>query len=179
MSKNRYAKGKIYKLVNDVNGDFYIGSTCLTLAARIHSHKMNAIRKPANVHQYFNNIGWNMVKIILVETYPCESKDELLKRERYWYDTLKPTLNTQIPARGRQEYYQDNQGKIIQKSKQYYEANHDEIRVKAKEHYEANKIEILAKQHQYASVKVGCPHCSLEVRRDCLSKHIRRKHPQP
>lgn len=40
-----------------------------------------------------NEIGWNNVKIILIESYPCDNREELIKREQYWIDQLHPLLN--------------------------------------------------------------------------------------
>jgi len=35
----------------------------------------------------------------ILEHYPCSNRKELEKRERYWVDKLKPTLNNNIPGR--------------------------------------------------------------------------------
>ena len=76
-----YANGKIYKLVCD-DGHFYFGSTRSTLAKRFYSHKKKA-EKDVNrkVYKHLNSIGWDNVKIVLVDEYPCESKLQLTKRE--------------------------------------------------------------------------------------------------
>jgi predicted GIY-YIG superfamily endonuclease len=39
---NKYAKGKIYRLVNDVDNEFYVGSTCDLLSKRLYGHKKDA-----------------------------------------------------------------------------------------------------------------------------------------
>ena len=39
---NRYNNSKVYKLINDVDDYFYIGSTCSSSAKRLNSHKSNA-----------------------------------------------------------------------------------------------------------------------------------------
>ncbi len=33
------------------------------------------------------------VKILLIESYKCNTNEELMQREQYWMDALKPTLN--------------------------------------------------------------------------------------
>jgi predicted GIY-YIG superfamily endonuclease len=71
-----YSKGKIYKIIDESNGDLYIGSTIQTLKARNWGHHM--IRD-------YNKIRENC-KISLIEDYPCNSKKELVKREQYWID---------------------------------------------------------------------------------------------
>ena len=89
-----YQNGKIYKLVNSVNDKLYIGGTCMSLAQRKSNHKSKAkvkINRP--VYKQLNEIGWINVSIILIEDYPCDNKDSLIKREQYWIDELKPVLN--------------------------------------------------------------------------------------
>lgn len=107
-----YSCGKIYKLVcRDVLiTDQYVGSTCAFSARRFH-HKKNTTNRVSKayhrrVYTFIRNHGgfenWDMIQI---EAYPCNSKLELLARERYWYDQLKPTLNTNIPNRSSREFY--------------------------------------------------------------------------
>lgn len=43
---NRYKNGKIYRLVNSVDDEFYVGSTCLPLAKRKSTHKSEAKKHP-------------------------------------------------------------------------------------------------------------------------------------
>ena len=89
-----YQNGKIYKLVNDVNDDIYVGSTCGTLRLRKSEHKKRSRKKPnMKVYQCVNECGWDNCRIILVESFPCNNKDELLAREQHWIDELKPSLN--------------------------------------------------------------------------------------
>jgi hypothetical protein len=91
--RSRYSRGKIYKLVNDVNDDIYVGSSCVALCKRLYEHKSKAKKKPAPVHLYFNELGWDNVRIILIENVVCENREQLMKREQYYIDELKPKLN--------------------------------------------------------------------------------------
>lgn len=43
MTQEKYQRGKIYKLVDNITQKIYIGSTCNTLPARKHEHKKNYI----------------------------------------------------------------------------------------------------------------------------------------
>jgi hypothetical protein len=93
-----YANSKIYKLVSDVDELFYIGSTKTSLPNRFYQHKRDAVTYPMRVvYKHFNEIGWEHVRIILVELFPCEQKCELTMRERYWCDKLNPSLNMSSP----------------------------------------------------------------------------------
>ena len=91
---NRYTNGKIYKLVNDVDSKVYIGSTCLPLSKRKSSHKDNARRYPnRHVYAHLNSVGWENVRIVLIESVNAETKDQLLMREQHYIDLLSPSLN--------------------------------------------------------------------------------------
>jgi hypothetical protein len=128
---NKYNNAKVYKIVNDIDDKIYIGSTYQSLTKRFRDHKADAKRRPKRrVYKHFNAIGWNNVKIILIEEFPCKSKIELEKREREMIDELLPSLNKRIPCRTLEEYYQCN--KVVIKAK-----------------YELNKEVILAKQRKY------------------------------
>jgi len=93
----RYANGKIYKLVNNTDKEIYIGSTCVPFHKRLYWHKKAAKRVvERKVYKHLNEIGWDDVQIILIESFPCENKMELEKRERYWIEQLHPSLNTKL-----------------------------------------------------------------------------------
>ena len=54
-----YQNGKIYKLVNDLDDQIYIGSTTQSLAVRKGGHKRDSRRHPnRKVYSYLNSIGW-------------------------------------------------------------------------------------------------------------------------
>jgi hypothetical protein len=82
-----YQFSKIYKIVNDEmpNLVFY-GSTCNVLSSRLYQHKKKGTE--CKSHRLFNGTA----KIFLVENFPCNSKNELLSRERWWIEN-KDCLN--------------------------------------------------------------------------------------
>ena len=91
---NRYNNAKIYKLVNNSDSEIYVGSTCLPLSKRKSTHKDAARKYPTrHVYEHLNQIGWNNVRIIQIETVNAETKDQLLMREQHYIDTLNPSLN--------------------------------------------------------------------------------------
>ncbi len=93
-----YSTGKIYKIVNHKYKEIYVGSTRLTLQERFDHHKDLAKRKDyMKIYKYLNKIGWDYVKIVLLEEYPCSSKKELEKRESEWIWKLRPSLNSLSP----------------------------------------------------------------------------------
>ena len=77
-----YSKGKIYKIVHQASGLVYYGSTCSTLKKRFTDHKSKLKCSSKKLFQYDDTIP----EIFLVEEYPCESKEELLRRERFYME---------------------------------------------------------------------------------------------
>lgn len=120
-----YENGKIYKTVSNYTEDIYIGSTCQTLTKRKQKHKGHYKEwKSGKTHKKttsFDVIDKGDFDIILLEDYPCERKDQLHSRERYWIEN-NDCVNKYIPTRTRQEYEQDNKEKI-QKQKRIVEIN--------------------------------------------------------
>jgi hypothetical protein len=124
-----YQLGKIYKIVDNSNGNTYIGSTCEpTLACRLSKHKYdykNQLKRLTS-SQIFANNDYN---IILIESYPCNSRDELHARERYYIETIK-CVNKQITGRTQKEYYEHYKEKIKENVKQYWNDNKEDINEK-------------------------------------------------
>ncbi len=99
MDKINYENGKIYKLVNNCDECFYVGSTTQILHRRLGYHKVAAKKRPeCSLYFHLNNIGWKNVKIILIEYYPCKNKEELDAREYYYKQKLDPHLTEYDPT---------------------------------------------------------------------------------
>jgi hypothetical protein len=139
MSSNCYNKGKIYKIVDNTNGNIYIGSTCKTLSGRLSSHRgaYKSYLKTGKCYLRSIDILKNGdYEIILIEEVNCENKDQLNKRERYYIDTLT-CVNKNVPTRTNAEYVKDNE-ELKVKRKLYYDANKENLVSKQKEYYLAN-----------------------------------------
>jgi len=176
----KYENAVIYKLKHNLDYDdenIYIGSTS-NFKNRKYCHKKacnNEKNKDHNypVYQFIRKTGhWDEWVMIAIEEYPCYSKKELEKRERYHIDLLRPTLNKYIPTRTEKEYYEANKERIKkyrednkEKRKEYREVNKELIKEKRKKDYENNKEKL--------KEKVICDHCGIEIRRDCLKRHQR------
>ena len=104
-----YANSKVYKLVSSIDNKIYIGSTTQLLSMRLAKHKDDAKNRPYPAHRHFNTIGWDTVRIILIETVNCFNREQLNQREQYWIDLLKPSLNKQAAyihcPHGKEHYY--------------------------------------------------------------------------
>ena len=124
------------------------------------------------VYQFIrDNGGFNNWDMIEVEKYPCNDKQELHKRERYWIELLESKLNKKIPTQSQKDRYEKNKIKILQNKKEYREKNKIKIAEKKKEYREKNKIKIAEKNKE----KITCSNCNSIIRRDGLSIHQRSK----
>jgi len=138
-----YKNGRIYKITSDSTDKIYIGSTCQPLCKRIAKHKHSYKRfqngKSGNITS-FEVIALGDAIITLIEAYPCESKEQLLAKERYHIELNKDIcVNKQIPSRTQKEYQETNKEHLAQIGKEYREANKEHIAQIGKEYREANK----------------------------------------
>ena len=78
--------------------------------------------------------------IVLLELYPCENKDALCARERYYIESLE-CINKNIAGRTRQEWKTDHNDHILQYAKDHYELNKERISLYYKEYYQKMKLE--------------------------------------
>jgi len=86
---------KIYKIVNTINDDIYVGSTKNELRKRFYNHKLNAIHKKFNngLYDMINEYSIDCFRILLIEEIECENKEQQLQHEQRFIDELKPKLN--------------------------------------------------------------------------------------
>jgi group I intron endonuclease len=104
-----YSSSKIYRIVNDVDDFEYVGSTTQPLSKRLVGHQTDAKKYPERrLYRHFLEIGWEHVKIILIEEYSCENKEQLERRERYFIEERKSILNLIIPTRTNKEWREQN-----------------------------------------------------------------------
>ena len=152
-----YQKAKIYKIVDNTTDNIYVGSTCEpTLARRLAKHVASYKSHLNETYHYvssFEIIKNGDYDIILIENFPCNTKDELFARERYWTNELicvnkcrNQGLQLELGQKEyKKEYYQENKMNIIIKSKKYYEDNLDKITEYHKMYRENNKDKIQMK----------------------------------
>lgn len=152
--KDKYQNGKIYKITCNVFNIVYVGSTVTSLRDRLYKHKNNYKSYCNGNYHYqtsFKVLENDDYDIELIEDYPCESLDELLKREGYWIKKID-CCNKQIAGRKKKQYYQDNKEIINEKNKERY-ANNKEVQESAKkrtkEWYQNNKDKATEYHKQY------------------------------
>lgn len=125
-----YSKTIIYRIVckDPTIKECYVGSTT-DFTRRKSNHKTfynnpNFKDYNMNVYQFIrNNGGWDNFDMIEVEKYNAVDKLSQSKRERYWLEFYKATLNTYIPSRTEFERNTDNTEYLIEYRKKYYEEN--------------------------------------------------------
>jgi hypothetical protein len=142
---SNYQNGKIYKIVDNTNGNIYIGSTYQTLQRRLSGHIKDFQRYLKDCKCYnissFEILQNNNYSIELIELYPCNSKQELIKREGHYIKSLE-CVNKCVAGRTNAEYRIDNKDKILEYNKQYRIDNKDKISEVKKQYREENKKEI-------------------------------------
>lgn len=156
---SKYQRGKIYKIISNVSDKVYYGSTTQKYLSRRlsgHYHNFNSYKR--------GNKGWTSsfpileeddYEIVLCENFPCNSKDELFQRER-WYIENNTCVNKNKPARDEKK-----------ERKIYWEKNKCELTQKKKIHYENNKTEINNKKK---AERIKCI-CGKELRKCDLRRH--------
>jgi len=175
-----YENGKIYRIVGNVqNSKCYIGSTVQPLSKRMGGHRalyrsfQNGIGNKCMSYELFDEYGIDTCEIVLIENFPCETKDELHKRERYWIETME-CVNKVVPTRTKKEYdkeyRKENREYIAEYKKEYRQENKEVIADYQKEYYEKNK-EVL-KEH--INEKFECE-CGGSYTRANKSKHEKTK----
>jgi hypothetical protein len=135
-----YSQAKIYCIKSPSTTDIYYGSTCSTLSERWGRHKPFATNKTSAL----TILQFEDAYIELVEEFPCNNKQELHVRERFYIEN-NPCVNKQTPGRTKQEIIDNDNEKRKPHKKDWYEANKELTKARAKARYEANK-EVLKAQ---------------------------------
>ena len=172
-----YTKGKIYKLICDDPELIYIGSTTEHyLSNRLSGHRQNYKKGRLNTSsKKLFEVGG--VKIELIELYPCECKEQLLLRERYWLENTESVNLTKRPFVSYEEklerkkeynrlYYQDNREQVLQQKREYNANNRDKKKEYDKKWQQDNREKSLDRMREYYQ----------KNREEILQKAINRYH---
>jgi len=194
-----YSEGKIYKIIAETTEDFlpYVGSSTQKLSKRMSQHRDNyklflegKDRIRSKACDLFQKFGVKNCRIVLIENFPCKTIEELVCRERYWYDNIK-NCNAQKPQRTieelvnyikeycaknkekKKEYNQKNKEQIAERSKEYYQTHKEQIAEKDKIYYDKYKELILEKRKKTYECPCGSICCkSHKTRHEKTIKHI-------
>jgi hypothetical protein len=172
-----YQKCMIYKLICDEEPHFlYVGNTT-NWNRRKALHKNDSLDSTKKVYQNIRELGWENIKMVWIEDYPCNNKREGEAREQYWMDTLKSTMNSQkafrteeqkkenrkaryennkeTVAKQHKEYYENNKEAILEQKKEYQKENKDKLDEKNKEYREEHKEQIAARNNTKCDCECG------------------------
>ena len=143
-----YQNGKVYEIICNITGERYIGSTTVNLSQRLVEHRKLKCSSRGIIER-------NDYYINLLESCPCNNKDELRMCERKWYDNLecinqkKPFISDEELQEQLKKYRIENANKIKKYNKEYYIENADKIREQKKEYYIENADKIREQQKEY------------------------------
>jgi hypothetical protein len=155
-----YQQGKIYKIIDNTNGNIYIGSTCKnTLAQRLSQHT-SSYRKYTEKSIGCCLASYHIIKnedykIILIEDFSCENRDQLRAREQYWIDNTvcvnknRALLTVEKISECKKQYYEDNKSYINERHRQYYEDNKEQLIQRQKQYNQTNRDHILEQKKKY------------------------------
>ena len=174
----KYLNGKIYKLIDNTNGDIYFGSTCKSLKERLGNHKKHYnkyIKTNVKRTASYDIIKNNDYKIELLENFPCKLKQELLIKEREYIENtkciniLRPIITYQEMLDNDKQWKKNNRDKVKIHGQNKYKKHRDKILESRKIYYEANKDKIKERN----SEKIQCDNCFSTTRRGDLAQHKR------
>jgi hypothetical protein len=182
-----YSKGKIYKIMVSTEEEYlpYVGSTTKQyLSQRMEKHRSSYKRWKKNEKSFtssftlFDRFGVENCYIELIELFPCSCSDELLKKEREWFDKLeccnqkKPYVSNEENKKYFQEYNDDNREHRSEVKKKYYEQNKQQISEKVKEYREKNREQISERKKEKYTCECGNIICkSHKARHERSQKH--------
>ena len=154
-----YENSKIYCLwCNDEY--YYIGSTKNELRCRLRDHKSASKKQiERKVYKHINEIGWDNVKIQLIENYPCDSIEELHLKENEYICSMRgddhclnmkaSTYTEEDLIYYKKHYRQENRDKILDYKKKYREENKEKIAEYNKKYEESHTEQVKEARAKY------------------------------
>lgn len=174
----KYQQGKIYQVVSRLTPKIYIGSTINSLSRRMALHRA-ACRKL--LFEGKSSRGINEIfsidpdcEIVLIENFPCQNKQELFLRERFYIEQMKDicvNVKQPIMLEGDRKlyfakHYENNREKVIDRAKKYYYDHKDEILSKNKEKITCECGQQMCKSSFYLHIRSGIHFRALEAKKD-------------
>jgi hypothetical protein len=206
-----YSKGKIYCIKSHHTDKVYIGSTTKTLEQRLTKHKECYMGyKRGYKYQLrmtsFDILNYGDAYIELVENYPCNTKQELIKREGEVIRSTKNSVNKDkwlgLGKERHKLYVEEHSEYFKEKSKEWRENNKEhrakkykeweeknaEYRKQYKQEWKENNRErVRETQREYRkknydklghrySAKITCEICNKEISKRNMARHKRTIH---
>lgn len=91
--------GVVYKIINNITGDYFIGATMKPLPAALKQHRYLARKRGSNapLHEAMREYGENNFTIEL--HYECEYYDDMILQKEMFILSLKPAYNNKTKLR--------------------------------------------------------------------------------
>ena len=185
-----YLNGKIYKIVDNTNGNLYIGSTTQSLTQRLAGHVRSYNFSLTHEKEYltsFEIIKNGDYEIILIENVECENREQLRREERKHIE-LNICVNKNIPNQSKKEYNIKHKDEINESRKIYYSKNFDQIKERKQEYRKQNIDSVKEYEKDYRdrnqerikerNSQIIICECGVEVSYKCLARHKQRKQHQ-
>ena len=144
-----YQLSKIYKIVADETQNVYIGATNKKLLCQRMSHHRSALKNamPGHLHDSANEIlKYASAQIVLIELFPCNSKDELIARKRFHIVNTPNCVNVNFRVTPEEKAVQ-----VCEAGKRYHAKHRDELK-------------------EIATELIKCE-CGVEISRGGISAH--------
>ena len=141
-----YRNGKIYNILNNIDGETYVGSTINTLSRRMAHHRSETKRNPQNkLYKHMHELDVDNFYIEPIENYPCNDAYELRAREGYYIREIG-TLNANASCRTplecieyKNQYWDKHIERYNEEKRKYRSDNKDEYNEKRRSRYQENK----------------------------------------
>ena len=141
-----YQNAKLYKILNSIDDEIYVGSTVNTLSLRMAHHRANAKRhSQCKLHKHMNELDVNNFYIELIENFPCNDVYELRAREGHFIREIG-TLNKNATSRTpleyleyKKQYWVTHKEKYNEEKRKYRLDNKEECNEQRRRHYQENK----------------------------------------
>ena len=144
----------VYKITNNITGDFYIGSS-KNIKHRWAHHKSPSMWKQHPNSKLYKDMAQYGRDNFTIEV--IEETADLKEREQYWIEQLKPSYNNyrakgidierykETHRRSYKEWYKIHRDK----RSAYHQANRDECLARMKDWHKANRIKHLDRMKAY------------------------------
>ena len=148
----------IYKITNNITGDFYIGSS-KNIKHRWAVHKCVSAWKLHPNSKLYKDMAQYGRDNFTIEV--IEETDNLKKREQYWIEQLNPSYNNyrangidierykETHRRFKKEWNEIHRDERLAYSKAYRQAHRDECLARMKDWHKANRIKHLDRMKAY------------------------------
>ncbi len=199
--------GHIYKILNTIDNDVYIGSTFSQLCRRMVNHRSKSKLLPSyknhcQIHIKMNELGIEVFYIELIKKYDNITREELRAKEgkyiRYYKEnyTKGGILNKRIENRSQEQYHIDNRDDINKKGREIYKLGKEKETETGYKYREDHKIwcqEIVKCECGKMSTRgylsqhkkkhngpdyVECEDCDMKYTKNNKRQHYRRNHPE-